>query len=263
MALGVKSTYGIISSIIGPYLTAPSWQMQYAGLQCIANYLEVSAAIPDKAQLTLHRSEVISTLMLFVQNGHPRVRASAYFAISQLCIMHGSDLKVEQLDAIMKVVADGIPLAANAAPRVRRTAIIALINLVDVSPANYLEAHAGLILSTITSSLKEGPVIVQESCVSAIISVAETIKGAATWGSHYPNIMPILKQLLQYAQSRGLESLWAQTLECCAIVGESSGKQLFYQDAMEMMSSLTAMQQTLESNSEPEIFLMKAWVRIA
>jgi hypothetical protein len=89
------------------------------------------------------------------------------------------------------------------------------------------------------------------------------LSGANVWGTHYSTIMPILKQLLLHAQSRGLESLWAQTLECCAIVGESSGKELFYQDAMEMMSSLTAMQNNFESSSEPEIFLMKAWVRIA
>ena len=41
---------------------------------------------------------------------------------------------------------------------------------------------------------------------------------------HYESIMPILKQLLSHAQARGLEGLWGQGLECCALLGEASGK---------------------------------------
>jgi hypothetical protein len=75
--------------------------------------------------------------------------------------------------------------------------------------------------------------------------------------------MPILKELLAYSHRRGLESLWSQTLECVTVVGESAGKFLFYQDALELMELLTHVQNQLEPHSSLEAVLIKAWVRIA
>jgi hypothetical protein len=74
-----------------------------------------------------------------------------------------------------------------------------------------------------------------------------------------------MKELLEYAQRRGLESLWSQTLEAISILGESAGKSLFYQDAMELMELLSKIQNSLTDtqNSSLESSLIKAWVRIA
>ena len=78
------------------------------------------------------------------------------------------------------------------------------------------------------------------------------------------------------------QSLWAQTFECIAMVGEASGKGKFHADAIEMLSlvgdtssssnlrggssgSSSIGQHGLEGLMDPEakkIFL-KTWVRIA
>eukprot|EP01038_Epipyxis_sp_PR26KG_P006698 gene6698-9187_t len=263
IAMGVKSSYLIISQLIGPCLVSTQWQLQYTGIQCIANYLEVSATITDKNQLKLHRNEVVATLLLFIQNPHPRVKNATYYAISQLFIMHGKGLTVEQMEELMTVIIQGLAKSSNSSPRIRRTILISLMSLIDIAPTNYLEQHSGLLLSNIIMSLQDGPLIVQESCVSAIISIAQSVKGSSIWKGYYSVITPILQQLLQYSHSNNQESLWGQTLECYAIVGESCGKEVFFQDAMEMMRSLLSIQQQLPDNSEAEIYLMKAWVRIA
>ena len=51
----------------------------------------------------------------------------------------------------------------------------------------------------------------------------ESVKGEQL-ASYYDSIMPILQHLLRHAHETGLESLWGQTMECCAIVGEASIK---------------------------------------
>lgn len=268
-ALGVRNTYTIISSLLGSYLAdTGNWQRQYAGLQCIAGYLEVSNNIQNQEQLTLHRKEVMGTLLHFMQHQHPRVKHAALYATSQFLLFHGNGLETEQSLQLMNAINHNIPIATNPSPRVRRNAVIALIQWIDVTPTSFLlneqTQYSTKVLEIICQALREGPTIVQESCVSAIISIAETSKGVAdTWLLHYPNIMPILKELLAYSHRRGLESLWSQALECVTVVGESAGKFLFYQDALELMELLTHVQNQLEPHSSLEAVLIKAWVRIA
>jgi hypothetical protein len=153
----------------------------------------------------------------------------------------------------------------NPAPRVRRNALIALVQIIDIAPSSYLAYHSTTFLEAICSALREGPTIVQESCVAAIISISETNRGVVYWSKYYAGSMPIMKELLEYAQRRGLESLWSQTLEAISILGESAGKSLFYQDAMELMELLSKIQNSLTDtqNSSLESSLIKAWVRIA
>jgi hypothetical protein len=134
--------------------------------------------------------------------------------------------------------------------------------------------------------LTVGPVEVQELCVAAIISLSENIKGPQI-AAYYGTVVPILKQLLEYArQSRFLsiyfcmnacisfvcrfklihfflllriDVLFTQTIECCAMFGEASGKEIFAADATAMMHSLAEMAPESGSLS----CMMKAWVRIA
>jgi hypothetical protein len=152
--------------------------------------------------------------------------------------------------------------------------MMALVTLVGYTSATLLEAWTPRLLAAIAGALVEGPVLVQaraapadewrqfstiahspahhrlcrcchlhgqEACVSAIIALAESVRGAPL-AAHYDNVMPILKQLLTHARGAALEALWGRTLECCAVVGESSGKEKFMPDAMEMMRSMEAMQ---------------------
>ena len=133
------------------------------------------------------------------------------------------------------------------------------MNLVDSSATSLVEGWAPRILTAVMGALVEGPVMVQECCVSCIVSFAESVKGEQL-SSYYDIIMPILQQLLHHAHVTGLESLWGQTMECCAIVGEASGKEKFAVHAFEMMRSL---ENELGEESEARKYFLKAWVRIA
>ena len=137
-----------------------------------------------------------------------------------------------------------------------------LVNLLDMTPASLLIPRSSQILTHVTAALSAGPVSVQEGCINAIMSLAESIRGEQL-ATYYDSIMPFLKQVLDHARSKGLDTLWGLALECLALVGESSGKDKFSSDAVEMMNSLVTLQNSLSEDSEARRPLMKAWVRIA
>ena len=263
--LGLTATWGEVSAQFTALLQDEDvWQHCHAGLRCLGNYMEVSKNITNKSQLRQHVMDMALLILPFMKHPHDRVRAAAYYAFGQFITMHGrgQGLDASQVDQTVPLLIEGLPMSVNASPRVRRNALIALSNTVDICPPGIVQNHAGSILEAVAFALEEGPVIVQEMCVAVIIGLAETSEGSVLC-DYYDSIVPVLKQLLQHALSNGLESLWGQGMECCAMVGEASGKEKFYPDALEMMNSLVEMGTELEDGSEARTYLMKAWVRIA
>ncbi len=262
-ALGLRSTYAPISAQLQTLLYSPQWQHQRAGLILMGNYLELTSRIPDKAQLSHHRNETVIALSNFACTRHPRVRAAAFYSISLLFISHGRDLPPRMSEQLLEVVLSGMPQVNNPAPRVRRKAVAALMNLINYTNTSLLENWTPRLLGAVTGALIEGPLLVQEACVSCIIALAESVKGAQL-AAHYDTIMPILKQLLAHARAGQMDVLWGRTLECCAVVGEASGRDKFRQDANDMMTSLQAMQNEMtDENSDAQKYILRAWVGIA
>ena len=260
--LGLRSTFPIMTTQLHLLLSSSAWQYHFAGLRSIATYLEVSAQIPEKAQLHHHREEISNIIMLYASNVHVRVRSAAFYAATQFFVMHGKTLKVGVIDKMLPMLLQSASISINPSPRVRRSAMLALVHLIDRAPASAIEKHTRSILDTIVTSLSEGSVLVQEQCVQGIVSVTENLSSDCI-RPYYDSLMPILKQLLTYAQSHELESLWGQGLECCARLGEVSGKVKFYPDALEMMGTLVQVQTQLAESSDVRKYVMKAWVRIA
>lgn len=263
-ALGLKITLPIISAQLGILLSSASWQHQIAGLTIMGNYLAVTTAIEDKNQLNKHREDVASTLMAFSQNSNHRVRSYAFNAMAQLFYQHGKDMDKDKgiTQGALDLALASLDINTNPSVRVRASVLGCLTSLLNRAPTSLLEASAAPILNAVTTTLTLGPLLLQELCVEALLTLVESVKGEKL-AEYYDKLMPILKQLLVYAHSQGLESLWGQGLECCALVGEASGKVKFYPDALEMMRSLDSMQSVLAPSSEGHKYLMKAWVRVA
>jgi hypothetical protein len=271
--LGLTATWGIVSSQFQALLQeSTSWACLHAGLRYLGNYMEVSKSISNKKQRKEHVADMGSRIIAFISHGHPRVRAAAFYALGQFFAMHHETISSAQIQHVLPLILESLSCGVNPAPRVRRYVLLSLINVIDSSPAvSIMNKYTGEILEAVTSALAAGPLMIQELGVSAIISLAESIGTGTSSDStngnalreHYDSLMPILKQLLAYAHAQGLESLLGQGMECCAMVGEASGKTKFYGDALEMMNSLVSMQTELQEGSEARKYLMKAWVRIA
>jgi hypothetical protein len=262
-SLGLSATWAMVSGQLSDLLNGPSWQHMHAGLRYLGNYMEVSKSITNKKQLAEHVTDMGTRIMKFIGHDHPRVKGAAFYALSHFFLMHGSTITAEQISLVLPHVLAALPVAVSPAPRVRRYILQCVSNIVDsCSAVAAVEESTGAILEAVTASLEEGPVMVQELSVSVIVGLAQ-ITSQDILGPYYDILMPILRDLLAHAHANGLESLWGQGVECCAMVGEASGKERFYADALEMMNSLVAMQEELEEGSDARKYLMKAWVRIA
>ena len=272
-SLGLTATWGVVSvQFIQLLQNVTSWQSIHTGLRYLGNYMEVSKSINSKKQLKEHVIDMGTRIMGFVSHPHPRIRAAAFYALGQFFSMHHETITSVQIQQVLPQILQSLNALINPSPRVRRYVLVCLINIIDSSPAvSIMNRYSGEILEAVTSALEVGPLMIQELGVSAIISLAETIGTGTSSDSstgnalrdHYDTLMPILKNLLSFAHTHGLESLLGQGMECCAMVGEASGKNKFYSDALEMMNSLVSMQTQLEDGSDARKYLMKAWVRIA
>jgi hypothetical protein len=116
VALGLRSTFKIITSQLVILFTTPAWQFQYSGLRVIGNYLQVSAGIPDETQAFQHREEVISTICTFATNSNARVRGAAFYAISQLFFMHGKAMTKTQIDRLLGKLGSALPMISSSSP---------------------------------------------------------------------------------------------------------------------------------------------------
>lgn len=271
--LGLGSTWHVITAEITKMLQAgialgaaspDRWKYVHGALRLLGNYLEVTKTITDKVQLQQHRADVISTVMSFVNDSHPRVRGACFYAMGQYFSMHGMNISAEQVDQLLPVLLQAVSTSVNPSPRVRRFVLLALVCLIDKAPASSIEQRAGAVLESVCQVLVDGAPFIQEIALTVIISLSESVNGSII-ARFYDAVVPLLKQMMTRAFTDKNEILWAQGIECCARVGEAAGKDKFYNDSIEMMSFLSSLQTDTFGGNEAEVkkYLLKAWIRIA
>lgn len=287
-AIGFKVSHPIVSSIITNLLNQcmenGSWKCTYAAYQILGNFMEVSRNIKGKLEIQKYCNEVMtlfshSIVMMLKGHStfcHPRVKNSLFFAINQYLVMHGKNISNmlsyaelekstlfeflnQQYYDLLKFLLSEISINKNPSPRLRRSIIDGISSFIDVMPSLHVEQRVSDILSAVVQALIEGPLIVQENCLAAIISLAESIRDE-NMAIYYDDLMPILKSLLNHAMTNNIETLYGQVFECCAILGESSGKSKFQSDAYEMMNTIS---KGNFGSGDINSYLLKSWVHVA
>lgn len=259
--LGLTATWEICSKYFNELLNSNSWQCNVAGLKFLANYMEVSSKISNKQQLAEHIINVGKTVLPFISHSNPRVKAAAFYCLNHLFLMHRSNIKEDQVVFTLRIVLQNLSVDVNPSPRVRRFVLQCLSTIIDSTNSLILEEYTGDILNAVIGALQAGPIIVQELCISCVMSVAETIPPAKIC-IYYDSLMPILKQLLAYAYRQGLEELWGDCIICSSMIGEAAGKEKFYTDALELMNQMMVIQQQTSPDSNLKTYFVKTLVRI-
>ena len=57
-------------------------------------------------------------------------------------------------------------------------------------------------------------------------------------GKYYQQLMPMLQTVLAFCQGGRLTLLRAKTLQCIALVGTATGKEIFRHDAIQLLENL-------------------------
>ena len=273
VALGFKCTFPHVSAQIKSLVAAVGdassslWQGRHAAATILGNYVDSISTVKDKAQVAAQVNESATIFVQFTADPVPRVRQAAFVGITALLVVLGNRLSEELCGTLLEVIVQGVGVSSNPAARVRVEALSCLINILSLLPLRLLQQASGVVMQQTVEALSAGPLKVQERSVSVIIALAVVIKNEMQFAQFYDSIIPVLKQLLTYAQGGGMASLWGHALECYAIVGHASGKEKFRDDALDMMQALMNMQQ---QNSVPEAyqseaqsFVLKVWVRMA
>jgi hypothetical protein len=290
--LGINCTSQTMNQAINSLLQASPevWRYNYVGFRVLGIYIDASARMTKSAEITRFVQRCIQIFENFMvpinfHPLHPRVKGSMFLAISRLIFVHGKfifadyeslaygvkkdNALISSMTLMLQFLLAKSSVSSIASPRIRCSVLDCLMKLIDVSPRLFLDDKAHAILNTVIQSLSEGPRIVQELAVLCIISLSDTIRGdpsasnTITMAMYYDSLMPILKSVLaQCHVSGGYEELWSQTFECCAIVGEASGIEKFYNDAIEMMNTLIRHYQVKDENISMNKHFMKAWIRI-
>lgn len=272
-ALGVNSTFPVVveqlKALIGG-TAASTWQQRHAAMLILGNYISLSARFKDRSVRARHLLEVTGQLLQFSNDPVPRVRLAAFGAMTHLIVAAGDQLPPDSLRALLTASTSGVSVETNPAARVRCAALMCINNIFELLPSEMLEEFSASVLNGVAAALTAGPVFVQEQCVSVLVALAQAIKNPLQLAQFYDSIMPVLSQLLAYANSNQLATLWGQTLECYSVVGEASGAK-FRADALGMMHTLAQAGDpaaggealALALSPEAQGHVLKVWVRLA
>jgi hypothetical protein len=280
-ALGVKASSGLVAATIGSLLSQSAWQSQHNGLRVLGNYLELTVSL-NKKELARHHAEVMGTLTHFAGHTHLRVRAAALYAVGQLCLMHGARLSAAHASTLLALLLSGTTDKVSPYPRLKLYVSYdalctlvdcltrclqvfgALMNLLDNVDSSVLEPHVDSLLCAVMDNLLSSTATVQEYCILCLHSLMESVEKSII-ASNYSRLVVALKQLLSRLFASGSDDLSGQTVEAICVLGEAAGRDLFYNDAVEMVGVLSQLQarSALSGSTDLELHVLRAWVRIA
>ncbi|KAJ1481222.1 armadillo-type protein, partial [Baffinella frigidus] len=257
LSIGGKAVFQLAfqQELVPTFLAHPEWVYRHAALSCISQIAEGCSK-----QMKAHLKDIVEQIACRFVDEHPRVRWAAINAMGQLETDLGPDLQdgyhARVLPALVHVMED----AAN--PRVQSHAAAAVINFTENCKKEILIGYLDGLLGKLVILLQGGVRIVQEQAITAIASVADCVEDA--FAPYYAGIVPTLKQMLTQCTSKEHRLLRGKTMECISLIGIAVGKEVFRNDAKEVMDQFFATQSTAMDPDDPQAsYLLQAWGRVA
>ena len=150
--------------------------------------------------------------------------------------------------------------ALNDSDRVASHAAAALINFAEDCNKDVMVPYIESLLTKLFEKLQSSHRLVQEQVITAIASLAEC--SSNHFKQYYAACMPILKNILVHATAKEQRMLRAKSLECISLVGVAVGKQIFAEDAVQIMQIMMELQRTCGGEDDPmKAYLLTAWMR--
>ena len=191
---------------------------------------------------------------------HPRVRWAAINAMGQLETDLGPDLQNQFHAKVLPSLVNVMDDVAN--PRVQSHAAAAVINFTENCKKEVLDPYLQGLLGKLGQLLGGGIRIVQEQAMTAIASVADCV--GEGFAAFYPAIMPVLKNMLMTCTAKEQRTLRGKTMECISLIGIAVGRDVFINDAKEIMDQFHATQTSALDPDDPQVsYLLQAWGRVA
>ena len=136
----------------------------------------------------------------------------------------------------------------------------------DAVSATELRPHVESLLGALFENIRNGPKNVQKESLTCVACVAEVIDDE--FGQYYAHFMPLAKFILQNvnapdpAVAARFKPLQSKALECIGLIGEAVGKEIFADDAKEMMGYILQSQGDATLSDEVKMHTSMACARI-
>ena len=256
-ALRGKTMLPAVTPSMNALLGHAEWSHRHAALTCLAQIAEGC-----EKQLRKSTDEIADMLVGRFQDPHPRVRWAAVNATGQLCTDLGPDIQDEQNTKLLPAL-----LAAMDDPsmRVAAHATAAMVNFSEGCDKDLMQPYLDALITKLLQLLQHQSKLVQEGALTALASVADSAQDL--FQKYYSATMPYLKGILVNSQGKEDRMLRAKSMECISLVGMAVGKDVFREDAKEVMGVLNNLQnaggaQKPESDDPTTGYMLQAWARI-
>ncbi|XP_046806157.1 importin-5 isoform X2 [Lucilia cuprina] len=261
--LGGKTVLPQVMNSLPAMLGHADWKQRYAALMAIS-------AIGEGChkQMEAMLEQVMSGVLNFLSDPHPRVRYAACNAIGQMSTDFAPTFEKKFHAQVVPGLLSLLDDVQN--PRVQAHAGAALVNFSEDCPKNiltrYLDGIMAKLEAVLNSKFKElvekGNKFVLEQVVTTIASVADTCE--KEFVAYYDRLMPCLKFIIQNANSEDLRMLRGKTIECVSLIGLAVGREKFITDAGEVMDMLlkTHTEGDLPDDDPQTSYLITAWARM-
>ncbi|XP_038209407.1 importin-5 [Zerene cesonia] len=262
--LGGKIMLGLIVGQVPEMLQSEDWKRRHAALMAVS-----SAGEGCHKQMEQMLDQVVSAVLNYLADPHPRVRYAACNAVGQMSTDFAPVFEKKFHDKVLPGLFMVLDDYAN--PRVQAHAAAALVNFSQDCPKPILTQYLGLLMgkleAILTAKFKElvekGTKLVLEQIVTTIASVADTVE--KDFLEYYDRLMPCLKYIIANATTEELKLLRGKTIECVSLIGLAVGEEKFMADASEVMDLLLKTHtegDQLPADDPQTSYLISAWSRI-
>ncbi|XP_023822132.1 importin-5 [Oryzias latipes] len=262
--LGGKIILPIIKQHIMQMLQNSDWKYRHAGLMALS---AIGEGCHQQMEAILQ--EIVSYVLLFCSDFHPRVRYAACNAIGQMATDFAPTFQKKFHDKVIAALLQ--TMEDQNFPRVQAHAAAALINFTEDCPKsilipyldNLLQHLHVIMVGKLNELIQKGNKLVLEQVVTSIASVADTAE--EKFVPYYDLFMPPLKHIVENAMQKELRLLRGKTIECISLIGLAVGKEKFMPDASAVMQLLLKTQTDFNDleDDDPQIsYMISAWARM-
>lgn len=260
-AAGGKAVLPPAFQYIPSMLASFDWRVRHAGLMAIAAIGEGTGKVMQN-----ELGKIVDLVTPMFADSHPRVRYAACQCVGQLC----TDLEeVIQEKYHQQLFAVLIPALEDPEPRVHSHASAALINFCEGVERDTLLPYLDPIVERLLKLLK-GPeggentvrTYVQEQVITTLAMVADASE--ITFAKHYPDIMPLLLNVLRNADGVEYRKLRVKAMECAGLIAIAVGKDVFRPDSNTLVELLMRIQKSPIDPADTQLahYLISTWAKV-
>uniref|UniRef100_A0A7S3C1U5 TOG domain-containing protein n=1 Tax=Haptolina ericina TaxID=156174 RepID=A0A7S3C1U5_9EUKA len=252
IAMGGKTMVPVLFEHITEFFKG-NWKQRHAALMAISQSGEGC-----EKQMAKNLDQIVKMIVQHFGDQHPRVRWAAINAVGQMSTDFGPELQ-EQLHETVVVAL--VVAMDDPCKRVQAHAAAAVINFCEHCDRETLQPYLEGLLGKLLFLLGRDVRRVQEQAVTAVASVADVAE--TDFAPYYPQFMPGLKAILSNAQGKEMRMLRGKAMECISLIGMAVGKDIFGQDAKDVMDILIRTQGEQLEPDDPQVsFMLQACARI-